>query len=60
LIRSTLAAVAVAATLVMGMGVATPSAEASYHKQAPYHCHSMKVWKYGHWVWVKKCHRAWH
>jgi hypothetical protein len=30
-----------------------------YHR-APYHCHVRKVWRYGHKVRVKTCHRAWH
>jgi hypothetical protein len=29
-------------------------------QRAPYHCHVKKVWRYGHWVKVKNCHRAWH
>jgi hypothetical protein len=28
--------------------------------RAPYHCHWKKVWRYDHWVSVKRCHRAWH
>jgi hypothetical protein len=31
-----------------------------HHARAPYHCHVRKVWRYGHWVRVKTCHRAWH
>jgi hypothetical protein len=31
-----------------------------YHKRAPYHCHWRSVYRYGHWVKAKRCHRAWH
>ena len=30
-----------------------------YHKRAPHHCHWRKVYRYGHWVNVKRCHRHW-
>ncbi len=30
-----------------------------YHKRPPYHCHWKTVYRYGHWVKVKKCHRHW-
>jgi hypothetical protein len=31
-----------------------------YRHHARYHCHWKKVYRYGHWVKVKRCHRAWH
>jgi hypothetical protein len=32
-----------------------------YHrKRAPYHCHTVKRWRDGQRVRVKRCHRAWH
>jgi hypothetical protein len=31
-----------------------------YHRRAPYHCHWRKVYRHGHLVRVKRCHRVWH
>lgn len=69
MIRKTLIAAAAAATLALGLGGATAPAQAAkfgiyvevpgfhgYRGHRHWHCHVRKVWRHGHWRWVKRCH----
>lgn len=76
MLRKTLIAVAAAGAMALGIGATTTPAAAyhhggfhiyigtpliiGHHGRKHWHCHWIKVKKYGHWKKVKSCHKHWH
>jgi hypothetical protein len=67
--RKMFLALTAAATLAVGAAAISAPAEA-HHRRHHFggvfiviggynhrHCHTYRVWRHHHWVWVKKCHR---